>query len=90
MARRPYRSLGVNSTGVRRRSVTILLYLLVPAAYLAAATFEWKRFAPGIRAPAAHVGTIAGWAMYSALLGMVAFSIDMGVTRPPLCRISLI
>ncbi len=52
-----------------RRSVTILLYLLVPAAYLTAATFEWRRFAPGLRAPAPYAGTIASWLTAAALAG---------------------
>jgi ABC-type uncharacterized transport system permease subunit len=61
--------------------VTILLYLLVPAAYLAAATFEWKRLTPGIRAPAAHAGTIAGWLAAGALAGHAVLVFDAVFTR---------
>ncbi len=61
--------------------MTILLYLLVPAAYLAAATFEWKRFAPGIRAPAAHAGTIAGWLAAGALAGHAVLVVGAVFTR---------
>ena len=61
--------------------MTILLYLLVPAAYLAAATFEWKRFAPSIRAPAAHAGTIAGWLAAGALAGHAVLVVGAVFTR---------
>ena len=49
--------------------MTILLYLLVPAAYLAAAALEWKRLAPGSRAPSVSTGTIASWLAAGAFAG---------------------
>jgi ABC-type uncharacterized transport system permease subunit len=49
--------------------VTILLYLLVPAAYLAAATLEWRRLAVPMGAEPAHTRTIAALLAGGALAG---------------------
>ena len=61
--------------------MTILLYLLVPAAYLAAATLEWKRLAPGIRAPAEHAAAIAGWLGAAAVAGHAVLVFGAVFTR---------
>jgi ABC-type uncharacterized transport system permease subunit len=61
--------------------VTILLYLLVPAAYLTAATFEWRRLAPGVPAPAAHAGRTAAWLAAAALAGHALLVVGAVFTR---------
>jgi ABC-type uncharacterized transport system permease subunit len=61
--------------------VTILLYLLVPTAYLTAAMFEWKRLAPGLHAPAPHGGAIAGWLAAGALAGHALLVVGAVFTR---------
>jgi ABC-type uncharacterized transport system permease subunit len=53
----------------RRRPVTILLYLLVPAAYVAAAALEWRRLArPSGAAPEPTRG-VAAWLAAGAFAG---------------------
>jgi ABC-type uncharacterized transport system permease subunit len=47
----------------------ILLYLLVPAAYLAAAVLEWRRLAPGAAAPSQRAALCARWLAALALAG---------------------
>jgi ABC-type uncharacterized transport system permease subunit len=49
--------------------VTILLYLLVSAAYMTAATLEWRKLAPGNRPPAERTGAIANAVAAGALAG---------------------
>jgi ABC-type uncharacterized transport system permease subunit len=53
----------------RRRPVTILLYLLVPAAYLAAAALEWRRLAPPVGTAPEHSRVLANVLAGAALAG---------------------
>jgi ABC-type uncharacterized transport system permease subunit len=59
----------------------ILLYLLVPAAYLGAAVFEWGRLAPGTASPSERSVLIARWAVAFALAGH-AVLVDKAVATP--------
>src|SRR5437763_4429052 len=59
----------------------ILLYLLVPAAYLGAAIFEWGRLAPATTAPSERSVLIARWAVAFALAGH-AVLVDKAVAMP--------
>ena len=65
----------------RRRPVTILLYLLVPAAYLAAAALEWRRLAPPAGTAAEHVHTPATLLAGAALAGHAALVVGAVFTR---------
>ena len=49
--------------------MTILLYLLVPAAYIAAAAFEWMRLAPHSGSVSQRNRLTAGWLAAAALFG---------------------
>ena len=49
--------------------MTILLYLLVPAAYMTAAAFEWRKLAPGIAPPSKRARAIANALGAGALAG---------------------
>jgi ABC-type uncharacterized transport system permease subunit len=66
----------------------ILLYLLVPAAYLAAAALEWRRLAPGAAAPSERVALLARWLAALALAGH-AVLVDGAVVTPEGLDVSL-
>ena len=59
--------------------VTILLYLLVPAAYLAAAVLEWRRLSGG--SPPERAGPIAGLLAAAALAGHATLVVGAVFTR---------
>ncbi len=59
----------------------ILLYLLVPAAYLTAAFLEWGRLAPGGVAPSERSAVTARWLAALALAGH-AVLVDGAVVKP--------
>ena len=60
----------------------ILLYLLVPTAYLIAALFEWQRLAhPGTPQSSSHAGNLSRWLAVFALAGhavLVAGAVSTG------------
>jgi ABC-type uncharacterized transport system permease subunit len=66
----------------------ILLYLLVPAAYLAAAVLEWRRLAPGAAAPSQRAAQSARWLAALALAGH-AVLVDAAVVTPGGLDVSL-
>jgi len=66
----------------------ILLYLLVPAAYLAAAVLEWRRLAPGAGAASQNTASSARWLIAIALTGH-AVLLDVAVVTPEGLDVSL-
>ena len=61
--------------------MTILLYLLVPAAYIAAAALEWRQLAPPVGAAHAPGRTIASVLAAGALLGHATLLVGAVYTR---------
>ncbi len=61
--------------------MTILLYLLVPAAYIAAAALEWRQLAPRVGAAHAPGRTIASVLAAGALLGHATLLVGAVYTR---------
>ncbi len=61
--------------------MTILLYLLVPAAYLAAAALEWRRLAPPVGAGAEPGRAIAAALAAAAILGHATLLVNTVYTR---------
>lgn len=56
--------------------MTILLYLLVPAAYIAAAALEWRRLAAPSGASAEATRRLAAWLAAAALAGHAALIVE--------------
>jgi ABC-type uncharacterized transport system permease subunit len=54
--------------------------LVVTAAYMTAAVFEWKKLAPGASAPAKHLGAIANALIAGALAGHALLIVSAVVT----------